>query len=396
MIAKAKSISHGCNAIRYALDKEKADVIRMNLLGQALDATAVWAQMLIHQQHCKGLYGQRRSLRNNAIRIEISPGRSDTVGWTRQDWEKLIDEYLEAFDSIDLSATTHEPNSKCTNLRNSQYVIALHHDSRGGIEHLHLIANRVDCNGHVIDDHMIHRRAMQAAAIVNAKRGWRQADDIREDKISQVCNDCLDALRSMARFNWGRYCEELMRRGYEIKLKRDNSGRVCGYTVKKGNTTYKSSEIGPGRHLMPSKIEQTWWQLHGIQDKYNDYEGSIKGSTIPDVERVHRPMVIHQIRDMFNTINIPVSADISNLITNEIAAGGDEDICQVDVVNIAVALFVGMIAAATDMSCSCGGGGSAPSSDWGRNPDEDDKEWARRCARMALQMAHPRRRGLRR
>ena len=120
MIAKAKSIKHGCNAIRYAVNKKKADVIRMNLLGNALDATAAWAQMLIHQKHCDGMYGRHRSLTNNAIRIEISPARYETVGWTRQDWENLIDEYLQAFDSIDLSATTNDPNSKRTNIAHSQ------------------------------------------------------------------------------------------------------------------------------------------------------------------------------------------------------------------------------------------------------------------------------------
>ena len=32
MIAKASTISHGANAIRYSVNKEKADIVKANLL----------------------------------------------------------------------------------------------------------------------------------------------------------------------------------------------------------------------------------------------------------------------------------------------------------------------------------------------------------------------------
>jgi len=40
------------------------------------------------------------------------------------------------------------------------------------------------------------------------------------------------------------------------------------------------------------------------------------------------------------------------------------------------------------MSESSGGGGRTPDG-WGRDKDEDDLEWARRCAKMASQMCRP-------
>ena len=39
------------------------------------------------------------------------------------------------------------------------------------------------------------------------------------------------------------------------------------------------------------------------------------------------------------------------------------------------------------MSESCGGGGSAPSSGWGKKDDEDDWKFAHRCTQMAHSMA---------
>ena len=49
-------------------------------------------------------------------------------------------------------------------------------------------------------------------------------------------------------------------------------------------------------------------------------------------------------------------------------------------------LFAGYIDAATSMSEPCGGGGSTPSSGWGKKDDEDDWKFAHRCAQMAHAM----------
>ena len=50
----------------------------------------------------------------------------------------------------------------------------------------------------------------------------------------------------------------------------------------------------------------------------------------------------------------------------------------------AVALFAGMMSA--QAAPSGGGGGSTSDLPWGRREDEDEREWARRCAREAARM----------
>ena len=56
-----------------------------------------------------------------------------------------------------------------------------------------------------------------------------------------------------------------------------------------------------------------------------------------------------------------------------------------EIQHTALLLFAGYLDAATSMAASSGGGGS-DTSGWGRDKDEDELEWARRCARMANSM----------
>ena len=63
-----------------------------------------------------------------------------------------------------------------------------------------------------------------------------------------------------------------------------------------------------------------------------------------------------------------------------------------EIQHTALLLFAGYLDAATSMAASSGG---SDTSGWGRDKDEDELEWARRCARMANSMCK-RRKGLHR
>jgi hypothetical protein len=56
------------------------------------------------------------------------------------------------------------------------------------------------------------------------------------------------------------------------------------------------------------------------------------------------------------------------------------------IVACAMMLFAGYVDQATEFAKGHGGGGGGPSSGWGRDPKDDDREWARRCAMMATKM----------
>ena len=66
-----------------------------------------------------------------------------------------------------------------------------------------------------------------------------------------------------------------------------------------------------------------------------------------------------------------------------------------ELTNLAVALFIGM-AGGPASAPSGGGGGSSTNNNWGRDKDEDDLRWARRCAYKTMNIIPPLKRGLHR
>lgn len=58
------------------------------------------------------------------------------------------------------------------------------------------------------------------------------------------------------------------------------------------------------------------------------------------------------------------------------------------IINCAMLLSLGYILEATTYAESCGGGGS-PGSGWGRDKDEDDEHWGRRCIAVSAAMMRP-------
>ena len=258
MIAKAKVISHGANAIRYSVDKDKAEIVKTNLLPEDISPTAMWARMLALQKKFEDKLNRYHPLKRNMIRIEVSPTSEETQGWTMENWQELADDFIREFDAVDLSAKSKRKSAKATNLKDSQYVVALHHDSKSGIMHLHIDTNRIDMRGNVNDAHYIYERAMAAAAKVGQQRGWKDAQEVSRQNKDAITNDCLSVLAKMPYFDWGLYTKCLTQMGYDVKLQSDSTGQVRGYAIKRGNSIYKSSELGRGRCLMPSKIEGTW------------------------------------------------------------------------------------------------------------------------------------------
>ena len=55
------------------------------------------------------------------------------------DWQKLADDFIGEFDAASLKCRDRDENGH-THLANSQYVVSLHHDSKGRILHLHINA----------------------------------------------------------------------------------------------------------------------------------------------------------------------------------------------------------------------------------------------------------------
>lgn len=167
MIGKAKSISHGINALRYitgeSRNKKHPELIyhiKDNLLPCRLDAQGVWDMIKAHAPTGK-----------NMIRIEISPAKEHTEHFTLKDWERLWDDFVREFDSMEFKDRHGNVYSHRTNLAGSIYSVSLHLESKSGIPHLHAAVCRKDKDGRTNNDHNIHLRAQYAAERITRKRG---------------------------------------------------------------------------------------------------------------------------------------------------------------------------------------------------------------------------------
>lgn len=400
MIAKARAISHGANSMRYVVNKDKSDIIKLNMLPDNVAAESLWSRMLLHQ--AKFIGNRPKPIKNNMIRIEVSPTAEETKGWTNSDWEELADDFIREFDSIDLSKQTKRAKDKHTNLSNSQYVVSLHRDSKSGILHLHIDANRIDNDGNINNDHNIHIRAIIAANNISKRRGWVLATDISKQNKQEITDACMDALRSMDSFDWNDYLERLKQCGYDVMLQKDSQDVVRGYSIKRGNSTYKSSSLGKSRNLMPSKIEMTWEELHkdilqqNNADKKNHAENTSAELQTANNARCRncneyqpQPLVHHSINWNYRNYEIDIPSNVNDILMQNVSLVENNVFATInDLQQTAILLFAGYLDAATQMSESSGGGGSTPDG-WGKDEDEDDLEWARRCARMASHMCRP-------
>lgn len=396
MIAKASTISHGANAIRYSVNKEKADIVKANLLPDNISPEAMYGRMMLVQRKFAENINKGRPLGRNVIRIEISPSEEESRGWTMNDWASLSNEFIRVFDSIDLSGKTKRASSKQTNLKGSQYIAALHRDSKSGILHLHIDANRVDMEGRINDSHKIGERAVMAANIINERRGWMQSEEIGIRHRQEISVCCMEILRKMDKFSWKQHEAELTKRGYKVHLQEKESGGVYGYSIKRGNSIYKSSVLGIGRSLTPSKIEATWAKLHPQERKSEPTKPISQQTRTADITPISQPVIKHYniATDEYHSYHVEIPEAADNIIRQNCSLEEAHPLAKLEEIqHTALLLFAGYLDAATSMATSSGGG--SDTGGWGRDKDEDELEWARRCARMANSMCK-RRKGLHR
>ena len=407
MIMLARVVPYGGNAVRYALEKEKAKVVKVNHMPEGIEPTAIWYMM---KHHCQ-LHQQDRTVGRKLERFMttfvISPSKEEAENFTMDDWANLSDEALETLDSVGLIPMNMEKEVK-TNFRNSMNVSGLHSDSKSRTLHLHLDCCRVDLDGNTNDVHDIHKRAMMAAEIINIRHGWKQPKEIREMRKEEIKDFCEYTLRNMQEFDIDFYFKMLRMKGYEVTPRYDRKRNLVGYTIGKNASVFKASEIG--RRFMASQLEATWKKLHPkpAQVKVKPAPPTVTPSSRPirptaqtttSTQPKVQPRVQSKPVPSFTIFNIdtPIGSkavevpnSVKDIFLNEaqVPEGNDTAIVE-NLVHTAMLLFVGYIDAATSMSESCGGGGSAPESGWGKKDDEDERAYARRCLQMAHSMYKP-------
>lgn len=317
MIANAKAVAHGIRAMLYVSGEsrnkkhpEKITRICDNFMPQGMDATGIWTEMKFATMN-------HANIKNNVIRMEISPAMEHSEDFTLDDWRQLWYDFAAAFDEQEIRDKDGSVVSPRTNVSGSKSSIWLHEESKSGIPHLHAIVCRVDEDGNINNDHAIHLRAQRAAEKVARQRGWTTAMRIHEANIPQVSDDCMEALRKLDEWSWDGYKELLAAKGYELHLRKDKKDMIHGYVLCKGNTRFKASELGKGRNLTASRIKQTWEKLHPEQDRQKAKQAS--PTSKPTATSTQKQSVLNKARQEpqpFVLRNNPVYEDYTDYKPN--------------------------------------------------------------------------------
>jgi len=405
MIAKARSISHGSAMTNYATKHNRADIVLTRNFDEGLTPLAMWGAMeTIHQKYAPKF--RRKPVKNPTLRLEVSPSLEETKGWTLNDWYAYALQFLEKLQK-DVQAKEGKKKGKGKfNLDRAQIFACLHFDAKSGIPHLHILINRIDLDGNLMNDSFIGDSAVKAAHSINIEREWELPEDIHEEHQKEITEACYDILRGMSSYDWDCYKHALESRGYKVHEQRDKQGVLHGYTVLRGNSRFKSSTLGKGRNLTATKLEATWKKLHPVAPSVVKPSSTVGTSQAterkPLTERnsgsqsvaqtmPETPSVFWKILSVDGknySIAMPLEAYTAMKDAIEVP---DESVPFENVLNVAFLLFMNYVNAATSMSESCGGGGSIPSN-WGKDKDDDERDWARRCAQLANWLCKPIRR----
>ena len=384
----------------YATKHNRADIVLTRNLDEGLTPLAMWGAMeTIHQKYEPKF--RRKPVKNPTLRLEVSPSLEETKGWTLKDWYEYA---LQFFDKLqkDVQAKDSKKKGKGKfNLDKAQIFVCLHFDAKSGIPHLHILINRIDLDGNLMNDSFIGDSAVKAAHDINIERGWELPEDIHEEHQKEITEACYDILRGMSRYDWDSYKHGLESCGYKVHEQRDKQGVLHGYTVLRGNSRFKSSTLGKGRNLTAPKLEAAWKKLHPVAPSVvkpgstvvtsqtterrpiteRNPERQSVAQTKPEAPPIFRKIL--SVGDKHYSIAMPMEAYLAMKDAIEVP---DEDVPFENVLNVAMLLFMNYVDAATTVSESCGGGGSTPSN-WGK--DEDEREWARRCAQHAKWLCKP-------
>lgn len=237
MIGKGKAISHGGNALNYAMREGKMDkVVGRNLI-DGNDPAEILREFEMVNQHnyrCKNKY----------MRYEI--------GIAPQDMEKLKPEDMNKIAQI---------FAKKMGLDNHQWIACTHKDT--GKPHIHLIANRIGVDGKVFDTTFMSNRSAKITEEISREMGLTIANDIRKERqqqgdqmqhqktysdparqqaketLQQIAYSELRSNTTLKDFLCGLEHKEV-----SIEPAKNKQGKTYGIRFGYGGHTFKASEIG--------------------------------------------------------------------------------------------------------------------------------------------------------
>lgn len=119
-----------------------------------------------------------------------------------------------------------------------------------------------------------------------------------------------------------------------------------------------------------------------FQKTIRDIDAILWGEATEQLRKEHQ-----KLQDFSHELPAEQRAKLEHLIEGSLL----EDIAKRgnDIAAVAATLFLGYVEQATNYAHECGGGGGTPSTGWGRDKDEDEEAYKRRCCIMGRMMMRP-------
>jgi hypothetical protein len=272
MIGKGKAISHGGNALNYAMREGKMDrIVGRNMIegDNPADILREFEMVNQHNYRCK----------NKFMRYEIGIAPQDIAKLKPGDMEKIAQMFAHKI-----------------GLHNYQWIACTHKDT--GKPHIHLIANRIGVDGTVFDTTFIGNRSARIAEEISREMGLTIANDVRKEKqqqkqhqdaysdpqrqrakegLQQIAYSELRNNITLKGFLYG-----LERKGVGVELAKNKQDEIYGIRFSYEGQTFKASEIRRefGYHTIAKNFSSSLEQdLTQQQNQSNNYQPSFSVST---------------------------------------------------------------------------------------------------------------------
>ena len=102
--------------------------------------------------------------------MEVSLSLEETKGWTLKEWYDYAIRFLDEFKKQVQANEGKKRGKGKFNLERAQIFACLHCDAKSGIPHLHILINRIDLDGNLMNDSFIGDSAVKAAHAINIER----------------------------------------------------------------------------------------------------------------------------------------------------------------------------------------------------------------------------------
>ena len=178
--------------------------------------------------------------------------------------------------------------------------------------------------------------------------------------------------------------EELLQREETLQQKLDG---ILGKIAEKQE---KLKEADRQLAELKKQISKSEERQDELQQQIKSATSQVSKLTLDKVGSEALWDVLNEFRFMRQQLPPETSSHFDDTLLQDMSSRG------MQIVACAALLSMGMVDKATTFAENCGGGGGHPGSGWGRDPEEDEQQWLRRCLARSRQMMAPSGRKLKR